>query len=175
LKRLTEGELMNGAIVYYSAYGSTKQYADWIAEETGFPVYEQRAGGIPWAEFDTVVIGCPVLKMHPLLKKWIVDTWAALAGKRVFLFTTSGAPPSNPGLREGFAASFPPDITAKIDYSPLQGRMVWKQLKPMHKLFMRIGRMIEKDPVRKEEMVKDVDGVDRSMISPLVERILAAQ
>ncbi len=28
---------MNGIILYQSKYGSTKKYADWISEETGFP------------------------------------------------------------------------------------------------------------------------------------------
>lgn len=27
---------MNGIILYTSKYGSTKRYADWLAEETGF-------------------------------------------------------------------------------------------------------------------------------------------
>ena len=28
---------MNGMIIYKSKYGSTKKYAEWLSEETGFP------------------------------------------------------------------------------------------------------------------------------------------
>ena len=168
------GAKATGAIIYYSTYGSTKQYAEWIAEETGFALIDQTEGDIPWDEFDTVVIGSPTLKMEPFLKKWIVDSWGNMKDKRVLLFSTSGAPPSNPALREGFAAAFPPEIAGKIEYFPFHGKMIWDELKPLHRLLMRIGKMIEKDPARKAEMLVDVNGVDRSFIAPLVERVGAA-
>jgi menaquinone-dependent protoporphyrinogen oxidase len=165
---------MAGAVVYRSSYGSTKQYAEWIAEETGFTMIDQGTGEVPWSEFDTVVIGCPVLAMKPFLAKWIAETWDRMDGKRVVLFTTSGAPGTSPGLREGFRESLPPEMTEKITYVPLQGRMIWKNLKPMHKLMMRIGRMIEKDPQRKKEMLRDVDGVTREAIGPILQAVGAA-
>ena len=166
---------MAGAIIYYSTYGSTEQYAEWISEDTGYAIHHQKSENIPWDEFDTVVIGSPTLKMQPFLKKWINDIWSSLDGKRVFLFSTSGAEPSNPGLRKGFETAFPSEVASKIEYFPLHGKMVWSELKPLHKLMMRIGRMIEKDPVRKAEMLRDVDGVDRSSLAPLVARITAAE
>ena len=95
---------MAGAIVYYGTYGSTKQHAEWIAEETGFALYDQ-----------------------------------------------------------------------KIDYTPLQGRMIFRKLKPMHRLMMRIGKMIQKDPKQKAGMLKDVDGVDRASIAPLVAKVTGRQ
>lgn len=165
---------MAGAIVYYSNYGSTKQYAEWIAEETGFRLYDQRTDEIPWNSVDTVVIGCPALKMQPFLKKWIIEQWPQMEGKRVVLYTTSGAPPANPGLRLGFETAFPGHIAQAITYLPVRGRMIWNELKPMHRFFMRIGYMIEKDPQRKAEMLEDVDGVDRSAIGPIVSAVTVA-
>jgi flavodoxin len=164
---------MKGGVIYYSNYGSTKQYAEWIAEAAGFALYDQRDGAVPWDELDTVVIGSPALKMQPFLAKWITENWASMQDKRVFLYTTSGAPGDNPALRRGFEAAFPKEIASRIEYFPFQGRLVWRELKPMHRLMMRIGQMIEKDPKRKAEMVEDVDGVDRTLIAPLVQRISA--
>lgn len=31
---------MSGIILYKSKYGATKQYAEWIAEETGFSCFQ---------------------------------------------------------------------------------------------------------------------------------------
>lgn len=52
---------MSGVIVYKSNYGSTRQNAEWIHEETGFSVHESKDRGIPWAESPVVVIGSPVM------------------------------------------------------------------------------------------------------------------
>jgi flavodoxin len=165
---------MAGAVVYYSTYGSTRQYAEWIAEETGFALYDQKSDSIPWETVDRVVIGSPTLVMQPFLKGWIAEMWDVLKDKKVFLYSTSGAEPTNPALQAGFKAAFPSEIAEKIDYTPLHGRMIFKKLKPMHRLMMRIGKMIEKNPDRKAEMLKDVDGVDRASISPLVAKVVAA-
>jgi menaquinone-dependent protoporphyrinogen IX oxidase len=166
---------VKGAIVYYSNYGSTKQYAKWIAEETGFELFDQKSDSVPLEQFDTVVIGSPILKMEPFLAGWVKDNWDRLRNKRVFLYSTSGAEAGNPGLQSGFRRAFPTEIVEQIDYTPFQGRMVWSNLKPMHKMMMRIGSMIEKDPRRKKEMLLDVDGVDRSAIAPLVSRLQATK
>lgn len=162
---------MAGVVVYYSNYGSTRQYAEWIAEETGFILHDQRTGDVQWDRFDTVVVGSPVLKMRPFLAKWMIGNWLSLEDKRVFLFSTSGASATDPGLRSGFEQSFPPEMAAKIEYVPFQGRMTFGELKPMHRMMMRIGKMIEKNPERKRKMLEDVDGVDRSAITPLVSRL----
>ena len=82
---------MSGVVVYRSTYGSAKQYADWIHEETGFPVYESRDKKIPWAGADTIVIGCPILANKPVLTGWIAKHWDRMKGKHVALFTTSGS------------------------------------------------------------------------------------
>jgi len=164
---------MNGGIVYYSTYGSTRQYAEWIAERTGFRLIDQRTEEVPWDELDTVVIGSPALKMEPFLKSWIIERWPRLESKRVILYTTSGAPPTTPALHDGFNAAFPPEIRDHIEYMPVHGRLIWKELKPLHRLLMRIGKMLEKDPARKRQMLEDVDGVSESLVEPIVAALQA--
>ena len=60
---------MSGIIVYRSSTGSTKQYAEWIAEETGFALHESRDKTIAWETADTVVIGCPIIALKPALDR----------------------------------------------------------------------------------------------------------
>jgi len=163
---------MQGIIIYKSTYGATRQVADWISEETGFPVRsvrEIRPADI--AQSDVVLIGSPVMAFQPLLKKWIIKKWPLLEGKHVGLFTTSGAPPSFGKLREGFEAGFPESIRSKLQYFPCGGRMIYSNLKPVHKLLMKIGQRIEKDPQLKVDMMKDTDQMNRDHIKPVIEMV----
>lgn len=160
---------MNGIIIYKSNYGTTKQYAQWLSEETGF-LYVS-SGSVKNADIsdkDAVIIGCPVFANRPLLAKWIQKKWNVLQGKKVVLYTTSGTAPEDPALQKGFSASFPDGIRDGISYFPQGGRMVFKELKPMHKFFMNLGMKMEKDPKVREEMGKDKDGVDRKGIEAIV-------
>ena len=37
---------MDGVILYQSKYGAAKKYADWLAEETGYPCMETKKADI---------------------------------------------------------------------------------------------------------------------------------
>ena len=163
---------MNGIILYRSTYGSTEQYARWLAEETGFPsmpLREVKKGQLRSAR--CVIMGCPIHAGRPAAAGWIRKHWPLLADRPVILFTTSGAPPELPALKEGFAASLPEHIRSRIEYYPLGGRMRMGELKPVHRLLMRIGQMVEKDPAATAGMVLDIDNVDRTGIAPILDRI----
>lgn len=49
---------MSGIILYKSKYGSTKKYAEWLAEETGFaPMDVGNASIEDVSQYDTVLFG----------------------------------------------------------------------------------------------------------------------
>lgn len=163
---------MKGTIIYKSTYGSTKEYAAWLAEETGFAlVNSKNAATEDIAVSDTVIIGCWILKNEPVLKKWILKNWELLSKRNVILFTTSGASPSDPLLRRGYIESFPDEVRVQMQYFPLGGRMDFENLSRKHKFFMKIGQKLEKDPKVKEEMVKNKDNVDKKLIQPILDYI----
>ncbi len=163
---------MNGVILYRTTYGATEQYARWLSEETGFPAMPLReVKKNQLRSVGCVIIGCPIHAGRPTAAGWIRKHWPLLADRPVILFTTSGAPPELPALKEGFATSLPEHIRSRIEYYPLGGRMIMSELKPVHRLLMRIGQMVEKDPDAKAGMVLDIDNVDRSSIAPILDHI----
>ena len=164
--------MMNRIILYASTYGTTEQYARWISEEIGVPAVPLRnAQKVQLRQAKWVIVGCPIHAGRPAAAGWVRKHWSQVADKVVILFTTSGAPPEIPALREGFAASLPEHIRSKIEYHPLGGRMLMSELKPIHRLLMRIGQKLEKDPDAKAGMVRDIDNVDRTSIAPIVARV----
>ena len=161
---------MKGIIIYKSNYGTTERYARWLAEDTGFACLD--LGSVKSRDLedrDAVVLGAPVFADKPQIAGWIRKNWKRLEDKKVALFTTSGTTPDDASLQRGFESSFAPEIRENLRYVPLGGRMVFAELKPLHRRLMKMGMRMEKDPKVREEMARDKDGVDRSGLAPLVE------
>ena len=53
--------MQNGAIFYASKYGSTEQYAHWIADELDIPVFDIRRDPETPAAYDFALIAVPAL------------------------------------------------------------------------------------------------------------------
>ena len=164
---------MKGIIIYKSNYGSTKQYAQWISEETGYEALElKKVKKNSIKDCDVVIVGSPIIAGQPLITKWIQKKWPLFEGKKIALYTTSGAKAEDPLLQKSFNSSFDQIITSKVKYFPQGGRMIFSDLKPIDKFLMNIGKKIEKDPKVKEEMDKDKDHINRDGIKPILEYVL---
>ena len=87
------------------------------------------------------------------------------------MFTTTGTDSTNPKLQVGFKESLPEKIQESIKYFPFGGRMIFNNLKPIHKLFMKIGQRLEKDEKVKEEMLRDSDLINQNYIRPLLKYV----
>lgn len=161
---------MKGIIIYKSNYGSTRQYAQWLSEETGFtalPVKSVKKKDI--AESDRVIIGAPIFAGKPLLYNWIVKNWPLLSDKKAVLYTTSGASGDDPLHKKNFENFFEPAIREKMAYFPVGGRMIHSELKPLHRFLVNLGKKMVKDPVEREEMDRDKDHLDRNELNGLIQ------
>ncbi|MFX1412172.1 MAG: flavodoxin domain-containing protein [Promethearchaeota archaeon] len=160
---------MSGIVVYRSSTGSTKQYADWIHEETGFPVYDSRDKGIPWDGADTVVIGSPILANKPMLAGWVEKHWDRMKGKRVALFTTSGADPADAPVKEWIEKALPEPIRSEIRAFPLPGRFDYARLRGLGKVMIWIAANVFGSKDVKNQIKNPVDGVAKEKLGELLE------
>lgn len=166
---------MKGIIVYKSVYGSSRQYAQWLAEDTGFPardvgtVTPEDLGAV-----DVVVTGCGVMAYRPTIARWIDRHADVLRGKRLFAYTTSGSDKNDPRLREGFAAALG-SLAERFTYVPVGGRLNATGLRPFHRLMLRLGLRIRSDLARRAGSAGGVDNVDRADVAPLLDAIRAAE
>ena len=51
---------MNGAIFFSSKYGGTAQYANWISERTGLPVFDTKDANADPVQYDFLVLSSPI-------------------------------------------------------------------------------------------------------------------
>lgn len=171
---------MNGIIIYKSVYGSTKQYAEWIQEETMFDIRPvDEVDQTELAQYGVIIIGTPVIANKPFLAKWVVEHREALEHAQIVLYSCSASVPPNATLQRGFEGAIPADLRERITYVQLHGRYDFSKLSPMHKLMMRIGTWIQKDKNIKAEMRRDrrrvIDGVDRNTVAKVLEAVRAGE
>jgi len=161
-------------ILYQSKYGSTRQYADWIHKDIPSEIVDVDKGDKPeFAEYDVIVFGGSVRMGRIVIAPLIVETWNAVKGGKVVLFTTSGTPPQHPNIQKIFNSSFPEDIRKEIKYFPLRGRILSKDIGFFDKLLIAIGRMVEKDEALRKFMSEDFDEVKPENLSPVLEYLKA--
>lgn len=166
----------NGLIIFKSVYGSTRSYAEWLADDLGFDMVSiDDVNTAHIRDYGTIIVGSPVVMNKPFLSSWIVERWEEMRGARVILFTTSGAPPTAPALRDGFDNAIPRAIREQLTWVPLPGHFDYSRLSFLHKLMMQIGALMQKSPDARARMRADfqrpVDNVERMALLPIIESI----
>ncbi len=157
-------------IAYQSKYGSTKQYAEWIQEDTqGDMVNIENDDKPDLARYDIVIIGGSVRTGNIVIAPFIKEHWSVIKEKKVILFTTSGTPPQHPKIQSIYEKSLPEEIRKEIKYFPLHGRISGKDLTLFDRFLIMIGKVMEQDETLKKDMGKDFDGVHRENLLPLLE------
>ena len=161
---------MKGAIFFSSKYGSTAQYADWIGEATGLPVFDVEDAGADPSSYDFLIIGSPIIYYKLFNRKWMKRNWAAMENKPVIYFTVSGAPPGEK-LNRWFADSLPKQMISKMRHVALPGRQKPEELTWFDRQMLKIAAMRNKDPQAKKEELEGFDYMDKSSIEPILELV----
>ena len=163
---------MTGAIFYTTRYGSTAQYARWIAEATDLPAFDAKADGANPATFGFLVLGSPVIYHRLSIGKWARRHLPTLLDRPVILFSVSGAGPG-PKLDGWIQASLPAELIAHADHVALLGRQSPDALTLFDRMMLIIGGLMNPDPKASNEEMKGFDFMDKASIGPVVDRIIA--
>lgn len=84
---------MKGIILYTSRYGTTKRYADWLAEETGFDCVETGKAKIEEAaQYDAILLGGGVYASAIAGLSFLKKHIGRLQGKKVIVFCDGVSP-----------------------------------------------------------------------------------
>tara|TARA_R110002073_G_scaffold172563_12_gene329806 strand:- start:17606 stop:18148 length:543 start_codon:yes stop_codon:yes gene_type:complete len=157
---------MNGAIFFSGQYGSTEQYANWISEATGLPVFNVKDRNADPSKYDFLVLGSSVIIYKLTIHKWVKSNWSSIENKPVMLFTVSGAP-AGPKLDGWIASCLPQQLITQMDHVALRGRLEPKKLSWWTRLILRIGAWRNPDPEASKQECEGFDFVDKSTIEPI--------
>ena len=82
-----------GIILYRSKYGTTKKYADWMVEETGFDCMETKnAKAEDLRQYDVIILGGGVYASGIAGLQFLKKNIGLLSGKRIAVFAVGASP-----------------------------------------------------------------------------------
>jgi len=166
---------MNGAIFFASKYGSTKQYANWIAEATDLPVFDINKNKVNLSKYDFFIIGSPIIYYKLLNRKWMKANSAIIKKKPTLLFTVSGAPAG--AKLDGWMANsnLSINLISKMKHVALRGRQKPEELTFYDRIMLKIGAMRNPDPIARKEELYGFDYMDKSSIEPILKIVQQLQ
>jgi menaquinone-dependent protoporphyrinogen IX oxidase len=164
---------MKGVVIYKGKYGSTKQYAGWIAEATGaemLPPETLRRSMMDELQF--IVVCSAVYMGKLLLKKWIKKNYQIFRDKKLFLVIVCATPSSEENKRKKILQdNIPDNLRGGLDVHFLPGRLIIERLSWKDRMFLRIGTWLEKDPIKKLAMKNNIDGVRKENVFDIIRKI----
>jgi len=172
MKHLSElSTAPKGAILFRGKYGATRQYARWISDSTGLPVFDLAKTQPELEDYDFLVLGSAVYVGQVALRRWMRRHWDILQNKRVLFFTVSGSPADHPDLKAALDSSLTPAMLEYFTYIPLRGRLDLRRLPWWLRMGLRwVAKHIE-DPEARERLSKGFNYVDRAHIDPILDWI----
>lgn len=171
-------------VIFESKYGSTKRYAEWIAEELDCPIFERkRFRPEDFAHYDTIIYGGGLYAGGVSGIKLLTRSQSLLKDKRVILFTCGLSNPNDSKnvshIRESLQKALPPKQWEQFEIFHVHGAINYPKLSPIHRIMMAMMyKMISKgDPAARtvedvgflETYGKQVDFTDKAYISQIIE------
>ena len=172
------------AIVYRSRYGSTEQYARWIAEEADADLFDLRHGRVRpeyLLRYDTLVFGGGIYATGILGIGFLKKNFKSFSGKRLIVFSVGAAMPTEKNLAEVVRANFTSEIEERVRYFHLRGGLDYPAMRTLDRLLMwMLKKKIEFTPEEKRDSEEQgilatygmrVSFLDRATIAPIVTAI----
>lgn len=161
---------MKGAIFFSGKYGSTEQYAKWIGEATGLPIFHINDSTADPAEYDFLILGSSILYFKLSIRKWAMGNLDKLKGRSKILFSVSGAGPSDK-LNTWVAGSLPQPLYSQMKHVALGGRLDHSKISWWLRKILWVGSLFNPDPAAGREERNGFDHMDKSGIEPIVRQI----
>ncbi|MDR2697614.1 MAG: flavodoxin domain-containing protein [Holophagales bacterium] len=168
------------AVIYKSAYGTTKRYAEWIADELDAELMEYKTvSSSLLGEYDIIVYGGGLYASGILG----ADLVAKRHCENIVLFTVGLANPAKTDYTEIMEKS---GLTEGAGVFHLRGGIDYKKLNLVHKGMMAMMKKMSIDKKSYEELNSEerafvdtyggkVDFTDKGAIAPLIEYVRSLQ
>ena len=180
--------MTRAVVVYRSEYGSTQQYAQWLAVDLWCDVFDRRNIQLEdLQEYDTIIYGAPLRAGGKVPgSKFLRKEIEMLGDKNLILFTCGIADPevgkNRRVIQDRLIKTLTDDVLTHIKVFHLRGALDYRQLSGVHTLMMikrkrTIARLGPAERTPEEQTLLDtyrktVDYVDRDAIRPIVKYVL---
>ena len=171
---------MKSIVLYRSKYGSTKSYAQWIADELSCEAIDAKGFDVnKLMDYDTIIYGGGLYAEVIAGVSLITKNIEKLSGKKLIVFTTGLTPTDCREYYDGMVLekNFKNGTADKVKVFNYPGKMVMSELTLVHKTaILSLKKIMSKkeNPTDMEKMLinlcdVDADLSDKNLITELVE------
>jgi menaquinone-dependent protoporphyrinogen IX oxidase len=170
-------------IIYYSKYGHTKRYVEWLAEELNADICEgKNLNASKLKDYSTIIFGSSLYAGSNKAANLLVHYFEQIQGKKVALFTCGMFDVTNEtdiiGINKELDKVITPEIRKRIGIFHLRGGIDSKNLSFLHKTMVKFPyAQIKKKP--ENELTdadrdflaiygKTIDFSDRKTLGPMI-------
>ena len=171
-------------ILYFSKYGSTKQYSEWIAKElNGEIISIKNVNENSLKEYDIIILGSGLYAGGIKGTNIIVKNYEILKNKKLIIFTCGLSNFKNSEnvdyVMENIKKSIPENIFSNINVFCLRGAIDYTKLTSIHRIMMWMkkkvimknekNRMTEEGKGFLETYGKNVNFINKEEIREIIE------
>ncbi len=172
---------MNAIVVYKTKYGSTKTYAEWIAEELSCDIAEAKTvKAEDLLKYDTIIYGGGLYAEVINGVSLITKNYEKLKDKTLVVYTTGITPPDVKEYYNGevMEKNFK-NGAGNIRIFNFLGKMILEELTPVHRTAIKMLKKImsaKENPTEMEALLIKLcdtfgDFTDRTAINELIEYV----
>ena len=176
--------MVKSLIVYFSKYGTTKEYAEWIAQELNGDIYSiNNFKENTLNNYDTIIIGSGLYAGKVKGIDLLIKNYESLKNKKLVIFTCGLADYSKieniNSIYNRLKKEFSEKIIERIKIFYLRGGINYKKLSLKHKImmWMKKKQIIKEGIENSNEEVKEfietygkvVDFMDKNNIKELID------
>lgn len=148
---------MKCIVLYHTKYGSTREYAEWIAKDAKCDLMDIKgAKHLDFSHYDTFIVGSGIYAGTVPGANFVLDNWDKLKGKKVIFFTVSGKEAQSSETKKSYNNSMPSNIRSKVKSFHLGGRIDFKRLGFFKSFFFKMAG------------IKEIDNVNKNSIKPII-------
>ena len=170
---------MNAVVIYKSKYGSTKTYAEWIAQDLGCRALDaKKVSADMLSDYDTIIYGGGLYAENISGVTLITKNLDKLQGKKIAVFSTGITPLDCRDYYDKLVLekNFKPEMLARIKVFHFLGKMVLEELSLPHRAAIKSLKKLMQGKENPSEMEKllirlcDASGdfTDKSAINELL-------
>lgn len=161
---------MNTLVLYFSKYGATKQYAEWLAESLHCETKDIRKMKKADLEgVERIIAGSSVMMGNLSGKKYWKKLFPLAKGKELALFSVSGEHGDKPAeARDFIALAFPEGLPEGTKTFALPGRLKFADLPP----FLRwMFSNVAKNAKPGQETIQEFDFLKREHLGTMLSQL----
>ena len=173
---------MNAVVIYKTKYGSTKVYADWIANELGCNALDAKDVKIQdLSDYDTIIYGGGLYAEVINGVSFITKNLDELSDKRIVVFSTGITPLDCRDYYDKMVIekNFKPHMLERIKVYNFLGKMIIDELSIVHRTALKTLKKImsnKENPTVMEKLLidlcdSDCDLLDKSQIGDLIKYV----